>query len=454
MIGLEIIILLMDALLMGAAVSAVFRFMVFQTRDYLKEKGQISRLYYMIVFAAGLSVLPIIVWLGYSIVLVVRSIYSMHAVGGWFAARIAICVSCLLIAVWIVGVIYEIGWLIKMHRRFEHRIFAANTVVTDRKLLNMLEDFSIQANLSNIPLLFCNASVKSPFVKGILNPVIVLPDRKLSEKELLIIIAHEVEHCRRRDVLVRWSVKISQVLFWFVPGNRLWMEELIELQETLCDQSVCSRYRDSVGSATAYYETILIISSIEDQMNPFFCSGIAERKSQTRRRVENMYALQTSKGIGRICASCLLLAISAVGILLNPTISLAYNQYSLNQAEIYQAEEERFMSDRDENADGFDLAQDAEGLDVWGTYTSVTLLPGESAVSSVSTKEQDWFFQGVAVADVSDYEILLVNGEEAFRFTPDCEICTFCEPAKAGTYYMKIVNLSNETMNLEVFVQE
>lgn len=98
----------------------------------------------------------------------------------------------------------------------------------------------------------------SPFVAGLVKPIIYIPERLLgvlSKKEFEAVLAHEVEHIRHRDTLMRFVLQLVGSLFWWVPTA--WLRKRIEEgQEIACDAR-CSNYRvQSVDLASAICKSV------------------------------------------------------------------------------------------------------------------------------------------------------------------------------------------------------
>ncbi|PIS00377.1 MAG: hypothetical protein COT84_08060 [Chlamydiae bacterium CG10_big_fil_rev_8_21_14_0_10_35_9] len=77
----------------------------------------------------------------------------------------------------------------------------------------------------------------SPFVAGIASKVIYMPtslEQKLTQKEYEAVLAHEVEHIRRKDTFIRFILDVIGSVFWWVPTK--WLQKRIEEgQEVACD---------------------------------------------------------------------------------------------------------------------------------------------------------------------------------------------------------------------------
>ncbi len=79
------------------------------------------------------------------------------------------------------------------------------------------------------------SGIGSPFVYGLFRPVLVLPDKPLSEEQLDGILRHEAVHVRRCDILVRWLLLILRCVHWFNPASYLLARRIEAECEISCD---------------------------------------------------------------------------------------------------------------------------------------------------------------------------------------------------------------------------
>jgi beta-lactamase regulating signal transducer with metallopeptidase domain len=93
----------------------------------------------------------------------------------------------------------------------------------------------------------------SPFVAGLISSTVYIPQelvKQFSRKEYEAVIAHEVEHVRYKDSLVRLILDLIGNVFWWVPAK--WLRcRIEESQEIGCDLK-CKAYGiDSTNLASA-----------------------------------------------------------------------------------------------------------------------------------------------------------------------------------------------------------
>lgn len=83
----------------------------------------------------------------------------------------------------------------------------------------------------------------SPFVAGLISSVVYIPNylsKSLSRKEYEAVLAHELEHVRYKDGLVRLTLDFIGTIFWWIPTK--WLRDGIEEgQEVGCDLK-CKKY--------------------------------------------------------------------------------------------------------------------------------------------------------------------------------------------------------------------
>lgn len=78
----------------------------------------------------------------------------------------------------------------------------------------------------------------------------------LTQEEFEAVVAHELEHHRWNDTILRALCYGTAALFWWVP-MRSWLRKLEQEQEFACDASVYKYGLDGLVLASALQKTIL-----------------------------------------------------------------------------------------------------------------------------------------------------------------------------------------------------
>ncbi len=116
-------------------------------------------------------------------------------------------------------------------------------LTNDVRLLTLLDQARVQWRCRTRPQLYIANETISPFVVGVLWPRIVLPAsvaNEMSDDEVKCILAHELAHVRRRDILVQWVTLVVRAVYWFHPCVWLVLRHMRMCREAACDDFVSS----------------------------------------------------------------------------------------------------------------------------------------------------------------------------------------------------------------------
>lgn len=142
-------------------------------------------------------------------------------------------------------------------------------------------------------------NVSVPQITGIMHPKIILPVCDYSEKELEIILLHELTHYKQEDLKLKLFMILVKNLHFFNPLVWFLNERLNIYCEITCDNKVCS----SVGMRT-YFNTILNLA-VESSKSSNMAACFGERKDELMERVEYAVKIKNAKKCSKITAGLL-----------------------------------------------------------------------------------------------------------------------------------------------------
>ncbi|MDO8343260.1 MAG: M56 family metallopeptidase [Cellvibrio sp.] len=123
--------------------------------------------------------------------------------------------------------------------RFKHVLQKASDATTaDYALLERAKQ--ILRLSKTIPLLY-SSQVSSPLTLGLFKPRVILPidiNQQLTEKQLNLVLLHELAHIQRRDILWNWVTYGVTLLHWFNPLIWLASKRMKADMEMACDAKV------------------------------------------------------------------------------------------------------------------------------------------------------------------------------------------------------------------------
>lgn len=151
----------------------------------------------------------------------------------------------------------------------------------------------------------------SPMLVGSFNPVIVLPEkvvRSCDVEELKMILAHELAHAKRLDLLWNWLPTIVRSCFFFHPLVWLAQSRFSLDQEVACDYLALTTTN---GRNSTYGNTLIKLASrsSSQQIPRLAAIGVASSFKTLRKRITEMssFSKQKSRGV-KMLSTCVLIA--------------------------------------------------------------------------------------------------------------------------------------------------
>ncbi|GMV93391.1 MAG: hypothetical protein AMXMBFR82_31690 [Candidatus Hydrogenedentota bacterium] len=141
-------------------------------------------------------------------------------------------------AVWVLGILAAAGrlaWTWSQTRRIVHHATAPSC---DTRLSTLASRIAYAMGLRRAPRIGITGCSVSPFVFGVIKPVVILP-RQLVERaddgQLAAVLAHEFAHLRRFDPLFGWLFSLCHAAYFFHPALILVKRQLLIERERACD---------------------------------------------------------------------------------------------------------------------------------------------------------------------------------------------------------------------------
>jgi len=157
-------------------------------------------------------------------------------------------------------------------------------LVEDHSLLQELDELCVRMGIHRAPQLL-TGNVGGALICGFVSPCVVLPENTLEEcnpQELRLILAHELAHMKRRDVLWGWLPMLAQWIFFFNPVVWLVRSEWIFAQEAACDLMALN----ATNAPPDYYARMLLTHATKS--NPsgqLVMAGVSEPYYTLKRRL-------------------------------------------------------------------------------------------------------------------------------------------------------------------------
>ena len=184
------------------------------------------------------------------------------------------------------------SWLcVRVFRRYAavRGIIRHGEVSNDAALLQEIARIADCLKMKSAPAVRISDEADGPFATGAFRPTIVLP-RKLIEQlqadQLSIVIAHELAHVRRRDLLIGWVETLLSLIWWIHPAMWWLKKSLRQTREDCCDDVLLA---NDLALPDRYCQT-LIDAAVQQsaRMAEPIVLGFTEREHPTARRMRRL----------------------------------------------------------------------------------------------------------------------------------------------------------------------
>lgn len=171
---------------------------------------------------------------------------------------------------WLVGGLSLGGWEAVQYLRFRRRfLLHCRAAAVDCSPLGR----RVRAAVSPLPC--------SPFVTGLVRPVIVLPEGEIPPEELALMLRHEGVHIRRRDLWVRLMALGVRTVYWFDPLAWALYRDIVEWSELSCDEAVTASMDKE---ERRLYGQVILKSAMQHRENAGgWAAGLAAPETMKRR---------------------------------------------------------------------------------------------------------------------------------------------------------------------------
>ena len=222
-------------------------------------------------------------------------------------------VWALLMGAWLVGIVFWCVRLIRGWRRIRH-IADSATEVSESQVLALAQKAATMLGLRRVPRILVTGESVSPFLFGVLRPVLVIPAGFVAEvrgEALFAVFAHEFAHLRRWDPLVGWVLAICEAIYFFHPVFYFVKRRILFERERACDDWVVatSKARRSIY-ANALISAADVCRGFSTKIGPV--GAVAESFGDLKKRLIAIHSNLKPKTRLSVSALILLVIIGAI----------------------------------------------------------------------------------------------------------------------------------------------
>jgi len=166
----------------------------------------------------------------------------------------------LLLAIWLTGILlFGLRYLIGIIRT--RRIVKEADRCTDRSTLSTADEIALQLGIRSRVECRISQSATVPMAWWRLHPIVIIPTALLNDMTALrMVVAHELAHVRRNDILWLNIASVLAVFHWFNPLVWIVRRRLMKESEYACDDFVLT-----TGANPRDYASHLLESALQSR---------------------------------------------------------------------------------------------------------------------------------------------------------------------------------------------
>ncbi len=192
----------------------------------------------------------------------------------------------ILLYTWLIGMIILFLLKIIPYIKFKSAILKSSLEVQDIEILEIFNRCKDELNIGkNINLRNCQC-IGSPMLIGIFNPTVLIPNTNEDEKTFKMIFLHELNHYKRKDILVKAFSFIVNVIHWFNPIVYILLKNMDIYCECSIDEKVVNEME--IEDRKYYGETILKLIDNSNDRRYALTTAMSSNGMELKSRLENM----------------------------------------------------------------------------------------------------------------------------------------------------------------------
>ena len=206
---------------------------------------------------------------------------------------------------WMIGVFLFLIWQGWKYASFKRMLKRSRRKVLDASVLDTYYTLCREMKLKKRPEIYFCSGLPSPLCIGFFRPVVYVNSEDREEKDLRLILKHELTHCKRNDLWFKGILMLARALHFFNPFVH-WMAKLaVKDMEFSCDLAVMENcdLQEREAYSMAILRTVKEANSKNMQMSTAFSGG----KEELKARFENIFDMTAKKrGIALFTATAVL----------------------------------------------------------------------------------------------------------------------------------------------------
>lgn len=214
-------------------------------------------------------------------------------------------------AVWLAGVMLALGNRILGYRVVKKELGRWSMEEPDKELLLKCRKMSRDMGIRHPPRIFLNQKLTTPLLSGLFRPKIYLPSEQFTQRELELLLEHELCHYWRKDLWYQQLLQIVCIVYWWNPMLWVMKKQAQKELEFLCDEMVTKEKRKD---ERMQYNYLLARTAVRSRKFYGMSTGFSKDMSVLKERMVNVMKSGSRKK-GSILTVCFIAVLLAANIM-------------------------------------------------------------------------------------------------------------------------------------------
>lgn len=211
-------------------------------------------------------------------------------------------IIAIIMTVWIIGVFVTLCYWSRQFWKL-HMMLRGSVLEDDEVALSCIEQIKELLGIKRKIRILRNDMISTAFTAGVFRQIVVLPYGVYpygvyTKKELQVMLAHELVHCRERDLFYKFESVWANIIHAWNPIIYYVRRCMSVYMEYTCDTKVWIECQ-SLFDAKEYFAVILDVTQEKGKKVSNLIVALKESQSKLQRRIGNMKRFQTKGTLKR-----------------------------------------------------------------------------------------------------------------------------------------------------------
>ena len=199
----------------------------------------------------------------------------------------------LFLFVWLTGAAGILGIRSVQYQILKKKAVGSSVPCRDAGIKAMIRSICAEQSVKGKISVRLSREIKTPMLFGYYRPVIILPHRKYHEDEAEMILRHEIQHFKNRDLWYKFLIMFVCDLYWFNPILRFMKKAAYQDIECICDEKVV-RALDLKGKKI--YASTILETATRGKSEVVFGTHFSRGKRSVEVRIRNIFTRKNKWG--------------------------------------------------------------------------------------------------------------------------------------------------------------